>query len=259
MHAMQNKTQLSILIAISATFILLGSLLFVAQAGLAPSVVQAQTGTTASTDLARTITVVGQGKVNAKPNMAQANIGVEVVKPTVEEASTEAQAVMDAVLSGLGQYVDVNKDIQTSGFSIWVERPYGPDNLPGEEAFYHVSNQVSVTIHDLDKVGEILDAAINVGANNIYGVNFSVANADTLESEARKIAIANAQDKAQELAALNGLKLGDVVSVSEVVGSNGTPFVGGFQSAVGLGGGEAAIAPGEQQLKLQLQVVYEIQ
>lgn len=254
---MQSKNRLSIVIAISATLLLLVAVLFAAQAGVAPLDVQAQTGSTAPTDLPRTITVVGQGKVNVKPDVAQTTIGVEVVKPSVDAASSEAQAVMDAVLSTLGQYVDVDQDVQTSAFSIWVERPYGPDNLPGEEAFYHVSNQVSVTIRDLDKVGEILDAAIKAGANNIYGVNFSVADPTNLEADAREIAITDAQAKAEALATLSQVKLGPVVSVSEVVGGNSPAPM--FDSAVGLGGGGGPIAPGEQQMKLQLQVVYAIQ
>lgn len=254
---MQSKNRLSIVIAISATLLLLVAVLFAAQAGVAPLDVQAQTGSTAPTDLPRTITVVGQGKVNVKPDVAQTTIGVEVVKPSVDAASSEAQAVMDAVLSTLGQYVDVDQDVQTSAFSIWVERPYGPDNLPGEEAFYHVSNQVSVTIRDLDKVGEILDAAIKAGANNIYGVNFSVADPTNLEADAREIAITDARAKAEALATLSQVKLGPVVSVSEVVGGNSPAPM--FDSAVGLGGGGGPITPGEQQMKLQLQVVYAIQ
>ncbi|MCB0154234.1 MAG: SIMPL domain-containing protein [Anaerolineae bacterium] len=254
---MQFKNRLSIVIAISATLLLLVAVLFAAQAGVAPLDVQAQTGSTAPTDLPRTITVVGQGKVNVKPDVAQTTIGVEVVKPSVDAASSEAQAVMDAVLSTLGQYVDVDQDVQTSAFSIWVERPYGPDNLPGEEAFYHVSNQVSVTIRDLDKVGEILDAAIKAGANNIYGVNFSVADPTNLEADAREIAITDARAKAEALATLSQVKLGPVVSVSEVVGGNSPAPM--FDSAVGLGGGGGPIAPGEQQMKLQLQVVYAIE
>ncbi len=258
---MKNKSQSSIIIAVSATVMLLGGLLFTVLAGLAPTPVRAQTGSVDSALSARTITVVGQGKVNVRPNMAQATIGVEVVKPTVDEASSEAQAVMEAVLKVLREQVDAEKDVQTSGFSIWVERPYGPDNLPGEKAFYHVSNQVSVTIRDLDRVGEVLDSAIEVGANSIYGVNFSVADADELEAEARQIATANAQAKAEELAALNKVKLGDVVSISEVIGSGTSFFAGGFQypAAYGMGGGAGPVAPGELQMTLQLQVVYEIQ
>jgi hypothetical protein len=252
---MQHQNKFSLMIALSATLLLLTAVLFVVQGGLTPTNVQAQT---ASVAMPRTITVVGQGKVNVKPTIAQSTIEVEVVKPTVEEAGTEAQAIMDAVIKGLAPYADLEKDVQTSGFSIWVERPYGPDNLPGEEAFYHVSNQVSVTIRDLDKVAEMLDAAIKAGANNIYGVNFSVANTSSLEADARKIAIADAQAKAEELAKLNNVTLGQVISVSEVVGNSAVPLGVAYDSAAGLGGGGGPIVPGEQELKLQLQVIYEI-
>ena len=156
----------------------------------------------------------------------------------------------------------VFKDIQTSGFSVWTERPYGPEGPSGDEVLYHVSNQVAVTIRDLETVGTVLDAAIEAEANNIYGVTFSRADPSRVESEARKRAVADAQAKAQELATLNDVKLGDVVSVSEVIGERGGYYAGGVRQvalAAGVGGGGGPIAPGELELTLQLEIVYTVE
>jgi uncharacterized protein YggE len=241
--------------------VLVAALIF-AQIGLAPQVVQAQESTPATPALPRTITVVGEGTVNIKPDVAQANIGVEVVKPTVKEASAEAKSVMESVLAALkGQGVE-DKDIQTSGYSIWADRSYGPEGPSDAESVrYRVSNNVSVTIRNLDNVGTVLDAAIEAGANNIYGVNFSLDNSSAAESSARQKAVANAQEKAKELASLNGVEVGNVISVSEVIGGSGAYYSGGLAdmaSRAGLGGGGGPISPGELQLKMQLQVVYEL-
>ena len=81
----------------------------------APQIAQAQME---AMDHPRTVTVVGEGVVKIKPDIAQLNIGVEVVKPTVKEASAEANEIMDAVLATLTEAGVEEKDIQTSGFSI---------------------------------------------------------------------------------------------------------------------------------------------
>jgi len=209
----------------------------------------------------RTITVVGEGKVSIKPDTAHANIGVEVIKPTVKEASAENKTVIAAVLAALKEQGVAEKDIQTSGFSIFAERYSQDGSGTGDQVRYHVSNNVMVTIRNLDKVGDVLDAAIEAGANNIYGVNFSLEDTSKVESDARTKAIENAKAKATDLAKLSGVTVGEVVSVSEVVGGNGAYYSSNFakEGAVGMGGGGGApINPGELELSMQLQVTYAI-
>lgn len=258
-----RERKLWIIVTTSAALLLLVGVLAFTQARLAPSVAQAQTEVETPPALPRTITVVGEGKVRIKPDVAQTTIGVDVRQSTVKEASAEAKQVMDEVLKVLKAQGIEDKDIQTSGFSIWVETPpYGPEGEPQATTIYHVTNQVSVTIRELDKVGTVLDAAIEAGANNIYGVNFSLADPTPVESEARDKAVANAQTKAQELAKLNGVQLRDVVSVSEVIGGGGGYYSSSFRempAALGLGGGGGPISPGELELSLQLQIVYAVQ
>ena len=250
--------QLWITITASTLLLVLVGVLVLGQAQFAPPVAQAQTGA----EVPRTITVVGEGTVRIKPDMAQANIGVEVMKSSVQEASSATAATMESVLTALQQQGIEEKDIQTSGYSIWVDRPYGPEGLPSESPVYRVSNNVSVTIRDLDNIGAVLDAAIAAGANNIYGITFSLDDPSQVESEARGKAVTDANAKAQELAELNNLQLGNVLSVSEVVGTAGY-YAGSFRemaAAPGLGGGGAGpISPGELTLTMQLQIVYAAQ
>lgn len=227
----------------------------------APAQVAQAQSTVPSTTLPRTITVVGEGKVKIKPDIARAQIGVEVMKASVKEASDANKATLDAVLAALKAQGIAEKDIQTSGFSIFAER-YGPEGpLPENQTNYRVSNNVSVVIRDLDKVGATLDAAIEAGANNIFGIEFGLDNTDASESEARKGAVADAKAKAEELAELTGVTVGDVVSVSEVIGNTGGYYNASnfaqLDRAMG-GGGGTPVSPGELELNLQLQVVYTI-
>ena len=206
----------------------------------------------------RTITVVGEGKVNIRPDVARTNIGVEVVRNTVQEASAENRAALEAVLSALqAQGIDEN-DIQTTGFSVYAER-YGPEGpLAESDVQYRVSNNVNVKIRDLESVGEVLDAAIEAGANNIYGVEFALDDMTDAQSQARAKAVDNTAVKAQELADLSGVTLGPIVSLSEIIGSSGG-FYAGMASQFGLGGGGGTpVSPGELEITYQIQAVYSI-
>jgi len=219
-------------------------------------------GAQAEPALARTITVVGEGKVRIEPDIAQINIGIEIVGDTVQGASSQAADAMDAVLTTVAAQGVDRKDIQTSGYNVWVERPYGPEGPTGD-TLYHVNNTVSVTIRDLDTVGTILDVAIEAGANSIYGVTFSVADPSKLMFEGREKAVTDARSKAEELARLNNVAVGQVISISEVVGGPEGFYGGGFRglsAAEGLGGGGAGpVSPGELEMVVQLQITYGIQ
>lgn len=207
------------------------------------------------------VTVVGEGTVSIQPDIATASIGVEVVRPTVREASAAAEAIMEEVQAALlSQNLD-ESDIQTRHFSIFAER-FGPGGLLDEDDVrYRVSNTVFITIQDLESIGDVLDAAIDAGANNIYGVDFSLADPALVESEARAKAVADAYDKAEELAELIGVDVGEVMGISEIIGQGGGFFGGNFSrmGAAEMGGGSGPISPGELNLTMQLQITYELQ
>ena len=272
---MKNRRQLITMAGLTTVSLLLIATLLVV--GLNISTVEAKTDpvkpaeaniaaaqTAAATPLPRTITVVGEGQTTIEPDTAQTNIGVEVVAPTVEEASAQVAETMDAVLAALKAQGVAERDIQTSGYNVWVERPYTPEGVPADKTLYHVGNNVMVTIRDLDKVGTVLDAAIEAGANNIYGVTFNISDPSQSKSEAREEAVVDAQAKAEELATLNQVELGEVISVSEIIGGAGGYYPGGFGplygQAVGMGGGAGGpIVPGELNLTVQLQLTYAIE
>lgn len=206
------------------------------------------------------VTVVGEGTVSIEPDIATASIGVEVVRPTVREASIAAQTIMEDVQAALlSQNID-ETDIQTRYFSIFAEN-FGPGGLLDEDAVrYRVSNMVTITIRDLESIGDVLDAAIDSGANNIYGVDFSLADPALVESEARARAVADAFEKAEELADIIGVGVGEVMGISEIIGQGGGFFGGNFSrmAAAEMGGGSGPISPGELSLTMQLQITYEL-
>lgn len=233
---------------------------------------QAQRGAVAFQQAAegmpRTITVVGEGKVSIDPDIARANIGVDIVGDSVEAATGEAEETMTAMLEALEAQGIAEQDIQTAGFNIWLERPYGggPEplslNQAEAETIYHVNNNVTVTIRDLDTVGEVLNAALEAGANNVFGITFSVDDPGELLSEGRELAVNNARARAEELADFSGATAGELVTVSEIIGGSGGFFpnsinrFGGAEMALGGGG---PIAPGALELLVQVQVTFTLE
>lgn len=244
-----------------ASLALAGSLLL---SGCAPAIEAAQTAAYVSP--ARTITVVGRGEVKARPDIANTSVGVEVLAPTIEAATTEAEARMAAILAALKELEIESQDIRTSNFSISFERQQGEISVPRVQGaptdtqspagFYRVSNMVQVTIRDLDQVGAVLDAAVKAGANNIWGISFSLADTQALETEAREAAVKDARLRAEALAQLNSVTVTEVIAISEVVGSMPGPV---FAEAAlrGMGGG-GPVEPGELTFSTQIQIVYAI-
>ena len=260
---MQNKYQLLGIAAMTAALVLLFSGLVLGLVGFNLPITAAQARDAAAqteSTMPRNITVIGEGKVKAKPDIAQAGIGVEIVGSDVKQASSDAAAAMEKLLTALKAQGVAENDIQTSYYNVWVERPYNPDGSQSTEVIYHVSNTVQVTIRDLSKVTTILGAAIEAGANTINSVNFNLADPAELEVQARQEAVENAKATTEELAALNGVTLGEVTSVSEVITAQPLYLSTASYAAEGIGGGAAGpLSPGEVEVTVQLQVSYAIQ
>jgi uncharacterized protein YggE len=212
----------------------------------------------------QTVTVVGQGSVRIEPDVARVSIGLETSGETIAEAVAENGALMESILDALTAAGVEEKDIQTMNFSIQLDRypealPRSADSESGETSLqYRVSNTVNVTIRDLDRVGEVLDAVVEAGANNVWGVSFSLDDPDVAQAEARADAIANAQARAEDLSTLSGLKLGPVMSISEVVsgGPNPMPTIAVERA---MAGGVGPISPGELEIGYQIQVIYFVE
>jgi uncharacterized protein YggE len=217
---------------------------------------------------AQTITVIGQGSVHAEPDIARVSIGIETSAESVAEAVQENGAEMDSILAALEDLGIDEKDIQTSNYSVYLDRY--PETLPravveGEEEalapqpVYRVSNMVSVTIRELERVGDVLDGVIEAGANNIWGVSFSLDDPEAAIADARVDAIADALARAGALAELSGVELGPVMSVSEVIGGGAAPYAIAMDSVERAAAGGAAISPGELEIGYQVQVSYFIE
>jgi uncharacterized protein YggE len=206
----------------------------------------------------RSITVVGIGKVSGKPDVGRVTVGIETQASSLQKAVDDNKVKMNNLLDTLKKLGLADKDIRTSNYSVYTERvstPAAGAEVNTDQMIYHVTNTVDVTVRDVNQIGEVLDKAVAAGANNIYGVNFSVEDTARLEADARAKAVADAKARAEELAQLNGLQLGEVLTVSEVVGG-AVPMY--REAAMGLGGGGTPVQPGELEMSISIQITYAV-
>lgn len=218
-----------------------------------------------NTKPANTISVSGEGKVTATPDLATVTIGVLSQGTTAVDVKNQNNEKVNKITDFIkAQGVD-SKDITTSQFSFYPqqENNNGSPKITG----YQGNQSVTVKFRGVDKsqdqLNKILDGAVNNGANEINGVNFSVEKPDYLQQQAKKMAIDNAKAKAQELASQAGLKLGKIVSIAESSGGYPGPIMYPTDVAMGMGGEDAkSIAPdiqtGSQEITETMNVVFEV-
>ncbi|MGC8958720.1 MAG: SIMPL domain-containing protein [Chloroflexia bacterium] len=206
------------------------------------------------------LTVVGTGTEEADPELAYVTVGVDLKGDQPQSVVNEASARMDAILKAVQAAGVEEKDIRTVGYNLWVEQRYDPQTgQPTGVVEYHIVHTVRLTVRDLGKVGALLAAVVEAGANTVNEVTYSVADPEALVARARQKAIADAQKKAEEMAAALDLSLGKVLSVSE----SGGWVPGPVYKAAG-GGYEAAAVPlvplpaGTFSVSVSVVVVYEL-
>ena len=209
-----------------------------------------------SEPMPRTISVNGIGMASAPPDVAEVQLGVETIKTDASLAISENTERMTAVMGVIKGMNVEDKDVQTVNYSMWIEEVYDQEGKPTGEIRYHVVNQVRIKLRDLAKTGELLQAALEAGANNVGGISFSVADPVALQREARDQAIANAQAKAEQLAAGLGAHVGPLRQVSEF-GGVVVPLVAPMAEK-GVGGAAVPVSGGEFSITVEIQVVFDI-
>lgn len=207
----------------------------------------------------RTLSVSGNGEANLAPDIAYIYIGVHTEKLTAAEAVAENTTQTQALIAAIQDFGIEAKDIRTMNFSIWPMDKYDPQTgTPTGEKTYAVDNTVYVTVRDLDTLGDLIDTAVEAGANTVNSVQFDVADKDEALQSARAEAIKDAQAKAQELAQASGVTLGELQTIN-FVDSPMYPFFDG--KGGGGGAAEAAavpIQPGQLTFTVTVNVTYLI-
>jgi len=207
------------------------------------------------------IWVTGEGKVSVVPDVAVLNLGVEAQAETVAEAQQQAAEAMEAVMAVLDEQDIAKKDIKTRYFSIYPVRRWQND----EEILigYRVNNMVTIKIREVDDTGVIIDAVVEAGGDytRINSISFTVDDPTDYYEDAREMAMEDAKDKAEQLAKLAKVDLGEPTYISEGSIYVPTPYDLFRGEAIPLPAPAPTtpISPGETEVRLTVQVVYSIE
>ncbi len=207
----------------------------------------------------RTIKMDGRGTITTEPDEVVLRLGVEVTAETARAALAQNSRQMEAVMEAVGEDGIPDEQLQTQTVDLspqYEEDPSREADRPRQRELvgYRARNVVEIRSKDLGAVGELLDLSVDAGANRVEGIHFEVSNATELLSQARAAAWEDAEQKAQELAALAEAELGDVRSIRE---STRAPRPVELEAAAER---EAAvpIEPGTEDIRVDLEVTWAL-
>ena len=211
------------------------------------------------------LSVVGNGKVSAVPDVADIILGVVTQSTTAKDALNKNNAEMNALQTVLKERGIASKDIETTQIQISPVYSQPTPRQQGAEEFvprvvgYRVVNAVEVTARDITKLGDLLDAVVQAGANQVNGITLRVDKPEALLDEARRRAMADAKRKAELIAGEAKVVLGLAQQIVESGAMSPRPYSLGAQAPMMMmRSAPAPVAAGEQELSVSIQVSYAI-
>jgi len=177
-----------------------------------------------------TITIIGNGEVQAIPDIATFSFSVRGEGPTASEAqATSAKAVND-IMGYLKEQGVEEKDVKTTNYNLMPRYTYEqrpcimgmmcPPSEPKQDGF-EVSQTVTVKVRNTDTAGALLTGVGERGATDISSLGFTIDDEESLKAEARKLAIEDAKVQAKALADQLGVTIGEMTGYYE---ESGTPY-----------------------------------
>lgn len=167
----------------------------------------------------------GQGVVSARPDVAILEIGANVRRDTAGAAFERASAAVAALTDSLRANGVEERDVQTRQFNLSPEYSRGADDSTPRVVGWRATQTVSVKLRDFSRLGRVIDdavAALGVEAT-LGGISFAIEDTNALATRARADAVANARAKAEEMAALAGVRVGRLISLQEITSPAPTP------------------------------------
>lgn len=240
------------------TFLRAGALSVILAATAAP-MAMAQAAPPAADTMFRatTLNLAAYGEVKAAPDMASINLGVMTEAKTAQGAMQANAARMTEVMAALRKAGIAAKDIQTSGLNLNPQYVY-EQNVPPRLTGYQASNQVTVVVHDLTKLGAAVDATVSAGANQVHGISFGLNDPTAAEDAARQDAVKALQAKADLYAKATGYRIGRMVSLSEGGGYTPRPPVPMMAYASKREAMDTPVSAGELNVRIDVSGLYEL-
>jgi len=211
-----------------------------------------------------TLTVSGEGKIFAKPDVAIVEMSVISQHKNVELVQSENDQKMQQVVNFLKESGIDEKDIKTTQYNLQPEYDYSwcrtteyPVYCPPKLVDYMLTQSLQVKIRDLSRVGKIIGNLSEIGVNQISDISFVIDNDTEIKAAARQKAIAEAKQKAQEMANAANIELGKIIEINESV-SGLTPQRIVYQKTIESADATAPIEIGTNEIVVSVSLIYEI-
>jgi uncharacterized protein YggE len=205
-----------------------------------------------------TMSLSGHGAVTLVPDTASVSLGVTIDAESLSDAQAEATATMEAIIAAVRAAGIEERDIQTTDYGVSIIYDYDDSGNPERVIGYQVSNQIAVTVRDIEALGTLLDAVVAEGANQIYGISFFVEDTSAAASQARTLAVEDAMRKADELAAAAGLEVARVTYITESYSPPPAPVYAGAAPAEAAPGAAVPIQAGSTEVSVDVQMSFEL-
>ncbi len=207
---------------------------------------------------ATTLNLSAYGEVRIAPDMATINVGVMTEAPTAVEAMRQNGLRMNQVMAALTRQGIAERDIQTSNLNLSSQYDYR-ENQPPLLRGYQASNQVTIRVMDLSKLGQAIDAVVSAGSNQINGIGFGLRDPRTAEDNARRQAVAALKAKADLYAEATGLRIARLINLSEGGGYSPPQPVPMAMLARGMAKDEStSVSGGELSVRVDVNAVYQL-
>lgn len=204
-----------------------------------------------------TIVVTAEARRTAAPDLAIISAGVVTQAPDAAAAMAENNRRMAAVTAALRRSGVEPRDLQTSQLAVQPQYRYGEGRAPSITGF-QASNQLSVRLRDLARIGQVVDALVKEGANRIDGPSFTVEKPEPLLDSARAEAVRAARARAELLAAAAGVRIVRVLRIEEAGGMPELRPVMSRMAAAPAADMAPPVEAGESELRAGVTVTFEI-
>jgi len=208
----------------------------------------------------RTIAVTGHGEVRAAPDVAYVRLGVSAKAPTAEEARATVNRVVPALLKLTRDLAIPEARVRATALSVTPDTEWVEARRANRVVGYTVTRQIAVELRDLDRLGELLEKSVTLGANVVSGPELDSSHRPDLERQALALAVADARKNAEVLATALGVTVGppkeitmqgaDAARPRPVYASLGVPKV--------MAGGAETYQIGELSFDASIEASFEI-
>jgi len=225
----------------------------------AATVAQAQTAPPAAESMFRatTLNLAAYGEVKAEPDMATITVGVVTEAPTAVAAMEQNRVRMNQVVATLKKAGLAERDIQTSNISLNPQYVYVQNEQP-KLTGYQATNQVTIIVNELARLGAAIDATVSAGANNVQGISFGLKDPTSAENQARQKAVRALQAKADLYAQATGHRVSRLVSLSEGGGYSPPPPMPMAMMARAEKFDATSVSPGQLSVRVDVSGLYEL-